>query len=176
MSVIQLYTIRLFHTLFYAHCLVSGDALFPRRQKEQISYASFVCFYKNILNHTKLINSLTSVKTSFGFSQIYKSCCGVVLELKRCRSNWYFKHHLHRKMRRVPSPTCPCGEVEKPTEHILQECRNLRSLREELWPRPVPLQDKLHGPVETLQKTTSIISRAGLQVWHWQTKKRKLTL
>ena len=73
-------------------------------------------------------------------------------------------HHLHRKMRRVPSPMCPCGEAEQTTEHILQECRNLRSLREELWPKPVPLQNKLHGPVEMLQKTTSFISKAGLQV------------
>ncbi|PVD31269.1 hypothetical protein C0Q70_06681 [Pomacea canaliculata] len=40
----------------------------------------------------------------------------------------------------------------------LQECRNLRTLREETWPQSETLQNKLYGPVETLQKTTSFIS------------------
>ena len=72
--------------------------------------------------------------------------------------------HLHKKMHLVPSPLCPCGEAEQDTEHVLQYCRNLQQLRKELWPEPVSTNDKLHGPMEVLQKTTSFISRAGLQV------------
>ena len=73
-------------------------------------------------------------------------------------------HHLHRKLHLVPSPRCPCGEADQTVEHILQDCGNLRTLREETWPQSETLQNKLYGPVETLQKTTSFISRAGLQV------------
>ena len=55
---------------------------------------------------------------------------------------------------------CPCGEAEQTTQHILQDCRNHRLLREETWPTPAPIQEKLHGPVDVLQKTTDFISRA----------------
>nr|KAG5693248.1 hypothetical protein BaRGS_000830 [Batillaria attramentaria] len=58
------------------------------------------------------------------------------------------RHHLHRKMRLVPSPMCFCGEASQNTEHILQDCRNFQTLREATWPQPVPLPQKLYGPVE----------------------------
>ena len=72
--------------------------------------------------------------------------------------------HLYTKMHVVPSPMCPCGEAEQDTAHILQECRDYRLLREEMWPTPVPLHDKLFGPVDALQTTAEFISRTGLQV------------
>ncbi|KAK7105359.1 hypothetical protein V1264_016752 [Littorina saxatilis] len=74
------------------------------------------------------------------------------------------QQHLHKKLRAVPSPMCPCGDAEQDAAHILQDCRNLQPLRREIWTRPVPLHEKLHGPVEALHKTTSFITRAGLQV------------
>ena len=61
--------------------------------------------------------------------------------------------HLHRKMKVVPSPMCPCGEAEQDTHHILQDCRNFRQLREEMWPDPLPLEKKLYGQVDALQRT-----------------------
>lgn len=73
-------------------------------------------------------------------------------------------HHLHRKMRLVPSPLCSCGEAEQTTTHILQECRDFRDLREEHWPRPTPIADKLYGPLEALQTTAAFLMRTGLQV------------
>ena len=73
-------------------------------------------------------------------------------------------HHLHRKMRLVPSPMCPCGEAEQTTEHILQDCRNFQHLREDHWPSPTPLQDKLYGPVDALQTTASFLFQARLKV------------
>jgi len=73
-------------------------------------------------------------------------------------------HHLHKKMHLVPSPRCPCGEADQTAEHVLQDCRSFSALREETWPQPETLHNKLYGPVDALQKTTSFISRAGLQV------------
>ncbi|PVD32813.1 hypothetical protein C0Q70_08260 [Pomacea canaliculata] len=61
-------------------------------------------------------------------------------------------------------PEMLCGEADQTVEHILQDCRNLRTLRKETWPQSETLHNKLYGPVETLQKTTNFISRAGLQV------------
>ena len=72
--------------------------------------------------------------------------------------------HLHRKLRVVPSPMCSCGEAEQDTAHILQDCGDLRLLREETWPRPTPLEEKLHGPVGELQRTATFILKTCLQV------------
>ena len=30
--------------------------------------------------------------------------------------------HMHRKLKLAPSPTCPCGQEEQTTEHVLQRC------------------------------------------------------
>jgi ribonuclease HI len=72
--------------------------------------------------------------------------------------------HLARKLHVVPSPMCTCGEAEQDAAHILQDCRTLRTLREQTWPRPTPLREKLYGPLESLQKTTTFLSKADLQV------------
>ena len=29
---------------------------------------------------------------------------------------------MHRELKIVPSPTCPCGEEDQTTEHVLQRC------------------------------------------------------
>ena len=72
--------------------------------------------------------------------------------------------HLHRKLRVVPSPMCPCGRSEQDTTHILQECRDLEALRREVWPEPVPLEQKLHGCVDDLRRTAEFILKADLQL------------
>jgi hypothetical protein len=59
---------------------------------------------------------------------------------------------------------CSCGDAEQTTEHILQDCRNLQSLRDETWPEPITIHEKLSGPVEELKRTTTFITRAALQV------------
>ena len=56
------------------------------------------------------------------------------------------------------------GVAEQTTEHILQDCGTLRGLREEIWPVPTCLQDKLYGPVGALRKSTDFICRSRLQV------------
>jgi hypothetical protein len=59
---------------------------------------------------------------------------------------------------------CSCGEAEQTTEYILQDCRNLQSLRDETWTEQILIHKKLYGPVEELKRTTTFVSRAALQV------------
>ena len=71
--------------------------------------------------------------------------------------------HLSR-MKMVPSPKCQCGDADQDEMHVLQHCKTLKALREQTWPTPTSLWDKLHGTACTLKKTASFISEAGLQV------------
>jgi hypothetical protein len=64
----------------------------------------------------------------------------------------------------IPSPMCSCGETEQDTAHILQTCKNHQAWREEIWPLPTTLQEKLYGPVDALQKTTRFVAETELQV------------
>ena len=72
--------------------------------------------------------------------------------------------HLHSKLKAVPSPMCPCGEAEQDASHILQDCRNLQQMRKKLWPEPTPLEDKLYGTADSLQRTTTFLTWTGLPV------------
>ena len=72
--------------------------------------------------------------------------------------------HLNRVMKVIPFPMCSRGETEQDTAHILQTCRNHQTLREEIWPLPTTLQEKLYGPVDALQKTTRFVAETELQV------------
>ena len=72
--------------------------------------------------------------------------------------------HLHSKLKVVPSPMCPCGEAEQDTHHILQDCGNFRRLRRQVWLEPTPIEDKLYGPVASLQATAAFVNRTGLNV------------
>jgi len=67
-------------------------------------------------------------------------------------------------MKIISSPMCSCGEAERDTAHILQTCKNHQVLREEILPLPTKLQEKLYGPVDTLQKTTRSVAETELQV------------
>ena len=73
-------------------------------------------------------------------------------------------YHLNKRFRLAPSPLCPCGEDDQTAEHILQDCGIYRALREEIWPAPVSMREKLYGPVDALQKTTHFILKAKFQV------------
>ena len=57
-----------------------------------------------------------------------------------------------------------CLRLSQTTQHILQDCKNLQGLRRELWPSPMPLEEKLYGPLEALRKTTTFLDKSGLQV------------
>ena len=67
--------------------------------------------------------------------------------------------HMHRKLKLASSPTCPWGQEEQTTEHVLQRCPLYKATREDVWPVSTSLTTKLYGC-----KTTSFISRAALIV------------
>ena len=72
--------------------------------------------------------------------------------------------HMHRKLKIVPSPTCPCGEEDQTTEHVLQICNRHQPERFAQWLSATPLHQKLYGGLEDLKKTTNFITAAGLVV------------
>ncbi|KAK7110267.1 hypothetical protein V1264_014169 [Littorina saxatilis] len=57
-----------------------------------------------------------------------------------------------------------CGQEDQTAEHILQRCPLLDEERKEVWPSPTPLQTKLYGSRQELEKTTTFITSAGLIV------------
>ncbi|KAK7111740.1 hypothetical protein V1264_011322 [Littorina saxatilis] len=72
--------------------------------------------------------------------------------------------HMNQKFKLAPSPTCACGQEDQTAEHILQRCPLLDEERKEVWPSPTPLQTKLYGSRQELEKTTTFITSAGLIV------------
>ncbi|CAG2245305.1 unnamed protein product [Mytilus edulis] len=72
--------------------------------------------------------------------------------------------HLHKVMKVVPSPMCPCGEAEQDTAHLLQSCNLHQALRDKIWHSVTSLEEKLYGPVDSLQKTTRFVEETGIQV------------
>lgn len=72
--------------------------------------------------------------------------------------------HLHRVLKVIPSPMCPCGEAEQDTEHFLQTCKSHQALRTKIWETPTTIRDKLYGLVEALQKTARFVEETGIQV------------
>jgi hypothetical protein len=55
------------------------------------------------------------------------------------------------------------GELGFPS-YFLQTSKNHQALREEIWPLPTTLQEKLFGPVDALQKTTRFVAETEIQV------------
>ena len=47
--------------------------------------------------------------------------------------------HIHCKLKLAPSPTCPCGQVDQITEHVVQRCPFHKVIREDVWPVSIPL-------------------------------------
>ena len=70
--------------------------------------------------------------------------------------------HMNRKFKLAPSPTCPCGQEDQTADHILQRCPLLQEERQEMWPTATPLNTKLYGSRQELERTTSFIARCGL--------------
>ena len=49
--------------------------------------------------------------------------------------------HMHRRLKLAPSPTCPCGQEDQTTEHVLQRRPIHKAKREDVWAVD-PLEDK----------------------------------
>ena len=85
-----------------------------------------------------------------------------VVLVRLCTGHNRLNSHMHGKLKLSPSPTCPCGQEEQTTEHVLQRCPLLKATREDVWPVSTPLMTKLYSCKLELEKTTSFISRAAL--------------
>ena len=70
--------------------------------------------------------------------------------------------HMHDKLKLASSPTCPRGQEDQTTEHVLQRCPLHKATREDVWPVSTSLTTKLYSCKQDLEKTTSFIFRAAL--------------
>ncbi|XP_041375615.1 uncharacterized protein LOC121388376 [Gigantopelta aegis] len=71
--------------------------------------------------------------------------------------------HLYR-LRLAHTDECPRGTDAQTPEHILQSCPSYSTLRQETWPYPVGLKEKLWGPTSSLRRTADFLVRTGLEV------------
>ena len=96
---------------------------------------------ENKVTHTEMkiiIKSLfRTPQPQTGQTRLSRSEQVVIFRLRTGHNQ--LNQHMHNTFHLVPSPMCPCGEVEQTAQHILQDCRNHRLLREEIWPTPAPL-------------------------------------
>ena len=74
------------------------------------------------------------------------------------------KKHMHTKFKIGTSPNCPCGNITQTAEHILQDCPLHAELRQQTWPKPSTLHDKLNGTEYNLTQTVKFIKATGLQI------------
>jgi ribonuclease HI len=70
--------------------------------------------------------------------------------------------HMHDKLKLSKSPLCSCALENQTAEHLLQRCPHLEQLRRKVWPASTPLEEKLYGNLEALQKTAHFIAVAGV--------------
>ena len=145
-----------------SHCGITGN-------EEADRLAKLGSGMEQIDNHVSFSEMKTCIKSLHRPRQLHDSyhqlTRGEQVVIFRLRTGHNrLRHHLHRKLHLLTSPMCPCGDAEQTTDHILQDCQLLGSLRSEIWHTPVSVHHKLYGPVESLQKTTHFIQKAGLQV------------
>ena len=106
----------------------------------------------------------TTIKTALKPRQEKDAYHGQVV-LARLRSGHNrLNAHMYSRLKIVPSPTCPCGEEDQTTEHVLERCNRHQPERIAQWPSASPLHQKLYGGLEDLKKTTNFITTAGLVV------------
>ena len=143
-----------------AHCGVPGneqaDQLAKQgareEQPENSSSYSEVC---------SLIRSLNKPpRTRDDYHLLTRKQQSVLVRLRTGHN--HLNNHMSRKLKLVPSPTCPCNEADQTTEHILQECPLFEAERAETWPERQLLTTKLYGSHSDLEKTTLFITRTGL--------------
>ena len=144
-----------------AHCGISrneqADILAKEGAREQ--HANNVSFSEK----KTLIRALKMPKSQRDDYHLLSRKQQVILVRLRTGHN-RLNSHIHRKLKLEPSPTCPCGQEEHTTEHVLQRCPFHKATREDVWPVSTSLTIKLYGCKQELEKTTSFISRAALIV------------
>ena len=69
----------------------------------------------------RLIRALTMPKSQWDDYHLLSRKQQVVLVRLRTGHS-RLNSHMHSKLNLAPSPTCPCGQEEQTTEHVLQRC------------------------------------------------------
>ena len=72
--------------------------------------------------------------------------------------------HMYNKFRVGESEACSCNADIMTAEHLLQHCRLHESLRQDMWPEPTLLRDKLYGNLEELFRTAAFVKATGISI------------
>lgn len=81
------------------------------------------------------------------------------LRTGHCRLNYHAN-----KIGLAPSATCPCNSSPQTPEHILQSCVLFETQRKDIWPVATPLETKLWGTTEDLQRTAQFIKAIAVRI------------
>ncbi|XP_062579709.1 uncharacterized protein LOC134241701 [Saccostrea cucullata] len=145
-----------------SHCRIKGNDNADLLAKEGAKKKQ----YENQVGFSEMKTIITSLHTTpqqqDSYHQLARPEQTTIFRLRTGHNR--LNQHLHRVMKVIPSPMCPCGEADQNTEHLLQHCRIHQALRNNTWPTPTTLQEKLYGLVEALQKTTRFVEETGTQV------------
>ena len=139
-----------------AHCGISGNEQADILTKEGArgeQHANNVSFSEK----KTLIRALTMPRSQRDDYYLLSRRQQVIL-VRLCTGHNRLNSHMHHKLKLVPSPTCPCGQEEQTTEHVLQRCPLHKATREDVWPVSTSLMTKLYGCKQELEKTTSFVS------------------
>ena len=74
------------------------------------------------------------------------------------------RSHMYTKFKVGTTNLCTCSQVPQTVEHILQNCTNYETLRNNYWLSETTKEYKLYGSIHELQKTVKFIQETGLQI------------
>ena len=124
-----------------AHCGISGNEhadILAKVGARGEQHASNVSFSEK---KTLLIRALTMPRSQNDDYHLLSRKQQVNIVRLRTGHN-RLNSQMHRKRKLAPSPTCPCGQEEQTTEHVLQRCPLHKATREDVWPVSTSSGDK----------------------------------